>query len=732
MEKIAFIIYLVAILVSPLLFGGVHTYAYTFSFLLILVASLLLLRVNLTRGEMDSRLPGNDKAGNVGLFQFRWLDTGLNPLFIAFFLYMILQMIPLPDFLLARLSTDAKVAGDMSLPAASVLDPAALKGNWYALAPYIYPVRMSLVRWIVYGLLFFGLVQTLNSRKRIELAVILILALGCFESLYGIIQTYSRYEHIWWLKKASYIGSVTGTYINRNHFAGLMEMGIVLAIAYAGALSEKSETMRPTTRRKSAFTKFITTYLSAEKLFTKRFLIIFAGVVMGLGLILSASRGGIISIVAALLAMGLFFVFRKDHRRKGAIVLVFFAMTSIYALYVGIDYTVGRFMLFDQDFESRASLAKRTMLMFDDYTLAGVGIGNFMYAFTRYQTEELKYFFVDYAHNDWAQFMADAGTAGLILLLSGIAYYTFITLKAWVGRRDPFAVCLGIAPIVVMTAIGIHSYVDFNLHRPANFMMLVAVTAIGYSALHLERNHRREKMTFRFHSWPLSGRGAVAFAVVLFMILWSGAWTVRHFVAEAWCFTEFNPTLKLDPYPPAEDIGRAISWDPGNAGYRYKLARELMNLRDKETRVQNRDMVLWHEQKQAIIATLEEAIRLNPLRAEYHERLSWEYSYQYDQPDYRQTWLPAADMSMERASYYAGTGADNPRIHADMGNYWTMRSRSIDASEPNHEAAWMKAVWHYKKVLELEKNKKLVEEITGYVKSFYPDEEHLKEILYNE
>ena len=42
MNSAAFVIYLVALVVSPLLFGAVHSYAYTFMVLSVLAATVLL------------------------------------------------------------------------------------------------------------------------------------------------------------------------------------------------------------------------------------------------------------------------------------------------------------------------------------------------------------------------------------------------------------------------------------------------------------------------------------------------------------------------------------------------------------------------------------------------------------------------------------------------------------------------------------------------------------------
>jgi O-antigen ligase len=712
MEKAAFIIYLVVLVVSPLLFGGFHIYAYTLAFTGIFIASLLLIKSNI---EKES-----------GTYRFRWLRSSLNPMFIFFFVYLIVQMIPLPDFLLVHLSPEAKVIGDMSIPAVSTVDSATVKGHWYPLAPYTYPVRMSLVRWIAYGFLFFGLAQTLNTRKRIEIAVVVIVITGCFEALYGIMQTYSGSHRIWWYKHSA---DVSGTYINRNHFAGFMELGIVLAITGAGALFEKSARQYLSTRKRGV-KAWLLTYLSRQDLFTKKFLIAYGGAIMGLGLILSASRGGIVSTAGALLLMGLLFLFRKDHRRKGFIILIVFLITSIYALFAGIDYTIGRFQMFDRDMDTRLRYTQNTMNLFEDYKLMGVGIGNFQKAFPKYQAAEDKNFF-DFAHNDWAQFTAEAGTLGLLLLLTLIGYYIIMTLKQWRRQTDPFAVCLGMAPLAALTALGIHSYGDFNLHSPANFMALTAVIAIGHSALRYERYRDRELIQHRHHIWQLRGWRIGIPVMVITAILWSGIWTIRHFIAEAYCPTIPNLTLKLNYDPPMENINQAIVLDGGNADYRYKLAWRWMVIRNNDLISPNKDMVKWHERRTAIIPALEDAVRLNPLKAEYHMRLGWEYSYQYNQPDYQQRWLPAADVAMERAAYLTGVGALYPRMHVELANYWVMRSKTFAPDSPEQEVAWTKAVWHYRKARELIGGKHLDEEIAAYVRGHYPDEAHLKEILEN-
>jgi hypothetical protein len=119
-----------------------------------------------------------------------------------------------------------------------------------------------------------------------------------------------------------------------------------------------------------------------------------------------------------------------------------------------------------------------------------------------------------------------------------------------------------------------------------------------------------------------------------------------------------------------------------------------------------------------IVTALEEAMQLNPFRAEYHARLGWEYAYLWRDSDDRKRWLSAADSSMERAAYFAGE--KNPGIHVSIGNYWVVRSKTMLPSEPGWEAVWTKAKWHYKKALSLDKREDLRDDIEQFVRKFYP------------
>ncbi len=746
MEKAAYIIYLTILLLSIFMFGAVHTYMYTLMTLGVLAATVFLLWKNV-RKDYKSRE-----------YRFRVPRNSLHVGFAVLLGFLVLQMVPLPSFVVDFLSPEASVVAEKSFSAVELVNSPEAEKPWFFLAAYGYPVRMSMVRFVVYGLFFFGFLQTLQSRRRINVAVSFLLAMGCFEALYGLMETYSGSHKVLWYTMNYAKERVKGTFINGNHFAAYMAMGVVLAAAFAGAIAPEKRVSRNNSRRKPSLSARVASFLEGEEALFKRVLVGFSGVLMGIGLIFSASRGAILSWAGAMFLMGLLLVLRKQYRRKGVLLIGIFLLICGYAVQIGVEYPLERFMKMESGMESRSRYAARTMDLFEDFQVAGVGVGNFQYAFPKYQSEKDKKKYYIFAHNDWAQYMAEAGILGLGLLLGGVGYYLFKTLKLWARRKDAYAVCLGVAPVVALVYIGLHSYVEFTLHTPANVLILLSIMAIGHAALHLERHHRRDVMSYRYYNLPLKYKGGVVLLLILGLIGWTGYWSIRHFMGEVYCNTVPNSTLNRDKRPPVGEVVRAVEWDSGNAAYWFKLGSadyadytdgkgkdvsrkgakaqrgerqgsEVRSLKSEDRGLKSVTEIGENLCNLRIMA-LERSVELNPFDAQYHLRLGWEYAHLWQEKDYHVRWLPAADISMDRAAYFAGV--KNPHLHQELGNYWTMRSRSVMPNDPLHHEAWAKACWHYHKAQSLETGgalKRMKKEIRGYVWNFYPDEDYIAQVI---
>lgn len=709
-NRLPFLLFLFSLIFAPLAFGAVHTYAYTIAFLSIQIGILLIIVSRI-------RKPLKDKGSYIIL-------SSLYVPFGFLFFYLILQTIPLPLWLVEAISPFSVVCAQKALPASlAVIDPKI--SDWVSLAPYRHPVRMGLVRLTSYWLLFFGLLHTISTRKRLHILISVLIGTALFQALYGFVQAYGGGYHIWWFKIMGVKGAITGTFINKNNFAGYMMMVTLLAIGYAAA-------SQPSRRARGKWRERIGMTFEAH---SKRFLIIFLSAVMFIGLIFSRSRGGITCFFIALCILGILFLLKKGRRATGGVLFALIVVTSAYAVQIGLDPVIDRFRDLDITENARVRYTEKTLEMANDFWITGIGIGNFQYAYPKYQAAEDRRVFIRYAHNDWAQFLSETGIAGMILLLGALSFFLYRFLRLLRTRSDPFAVYLGLGSIAALASIMLHSFVAFDLHIPANALTLSAILAVGYVAIHLERRRPRDRFLYAYLKKNHAKRYYL-FALATAGITCVSGWpAIRHVMAEAYCNTVHNSTLNRDKNPPLEEIKKAAAWDRGNAEYWYKIALERIRIRNADKKFLMSDTGYRIQEKKemqaGIIESLEEAVRLNPLRAEYHMDLAWEYVHMWTvEPESHRKWLRAADIAMERTAYFAGDV--NPYQHLLMGHYWVMRSKTV---LPVSEAWWSalaKAGWHYRKNLSLESGvdrKRMRQEIRKNIWLHYPNEAFVKQIL---
>src|SRR6266576_5674983 len=89
---------------------------------------------------------------------------------------------------------------------------------------------LLLVTYLVAFFLTLVLCRDPNAKRRLVFAIV---SLGVFEALYGMIQYLTGWQQIFTYVKKYYLEEATGTYINRNHFAGFLEMILPFAVVLA-------------------------------------------------------------------------------------------------------------------------------------------------------------------------------------------------------------------------------------------------------------------------------------------------------------------------------------------------------------------------------------------------------------------------------------------------------------------------------------------------------------------
>jgi len=275
----------------------------------------------------------------------------------------------------------------------------------------------------------------------------------------------------------------TGTYINRNHFAGLLELTLPFVLA-SGFYSFQiwSE------RRQAGLDRCASAERSSAGV--RSIFYLFLTVIMVVAIIFSRSRGGILAAVFSIVFIGL--LAQVKVRQKVWMLGIFLFLVCVvgYGLWIGLDPVLARFEQTREpgylQLEGRMATWKDALPLVRDYPVVGTGLGTFALGFRRYQTG-LVSFFVDHAHNDYLEFAADTGLLGAALLLLPILYLLAKMIASFFNdtRRYRRAVTLGC--IGSTLALLIHSVTDFNLQIPANALIFAVVLGIGYKAACLER-----------------------------------------------------------------------------------------------------------------------------------------------------------------------------------------------------------------------------------------------------
>jgi len=329
------------------------------------------------------------------------------------------------------------------------------------------------------------LLRDAGARRRLGIGLI-VLASG--EACFGLLQYLGKIQHVFLGPGREVADVASGTFINRNHFAGFLEMSfpVVIAMAYGLFYSR----IRPAIDSYSGrWRKFFTHPRTPMFI-----LLLFAGAWLCLGLIFSMSRGGILAMLITVAFLSVLTAVRHSRRRIQPVALLFVLLVAGYAVWLGLDPVLTRFerLMVEEAAlaEGRLPVWKDTVDMICDFPLLGVGLGNYRYAFLSYNETPMNVVY-DHAHNDFLQYTAELGIPAGFTLIVFVLAAIFFACRGFV--RSPSVSRQAAHPGAVggVFSILIHSVTDFNLQIPAN-MALFAVLLAAISAVLAEERAAAE------------------------------------------------------------------------------------------------------------------------------------------------------------------------------------------------------------------------------------------------
>jgi O-antigen ligase len=304
-----------------------------------------------------------------------------------------------------------------------------------------------------------------------------IMILTCALALFALLQFFSNPATIYGFVKPRWGGWIFGPYVNHNHYAGLMEMLIPVALCYLISMW-----LQPRNRRRVVAGAF-------------PILITLASVP------LSGSRGGLIVLFVEILLLTLIlWRYLPGRQYRHAVVAVALGVAASAATFLWLDtgHVSQRLRTVadvrrapEATLGERRSLTRDALRIFGDHPWLGTGLGSFAAVYPRYRSfaSDLEW---DHAHNDYAEALAETGIAGGALVLAALGLFAIGAFSGLGRRLESTSGWIRLGAAIGCCGLLIHSFGDFNLHIPANaaWFSLCAGIAIGGCRTEHEQQRR--------------------------------------------------------------------------------------------------------------------------------------------------------------------------------------------------------------------------------------------------
>ncbi len=411
-----------------------------------------------------------------GLGSFRISRNVLQLPLVGMFLLGVFQLLPL------RHPQDA---GTHSIPLVSSLsfDP--------------YSTRFILVQVAALLIYFAAVLVFTDTPKRLRLLVRTITVFGFFLAIFGLTQSFTSPDKVYWIRDIPQ-AQAFGPFINRHHFAGYMELALALplGLVFTGAIERE-----------------------------KKFIYLFAAGLMAVALIMTNSRGGLISLFAELIFLVATMGVQRRHKHKkreseqhkprikSAAAKAGLALAMVVALFGSVVLLGGEEALTrmvgsvntDDPTTGRAHFWGVTVDIIKNHPLVGTGLGAFGVVYTGYDSRNGMYR-LEQVHNDYLQVLSDGGIVGAML---GLFFVVGLFRMGFARResRDDFRRGVATGALAGCFAVLIHSFFDFTLHTPANALLFLVLAALATMNGRVEDVQSRRKKRQRRNSEAMAPIG---------------------------------------------------------------------------------------------------------------------------------------------------------------------------------------------------------------------------------
>lgn len=272
-------------------------------------------------------------------------------------------------------------------------------------------------------------------------------------------------------------GNAFGPFVNRNHFAGWMIMALMLAIG--GLLGRLATVARRAPPRE--WQRRLLWLASAEA--NRRILTGFLIVLMAMSLVLTTSRSGLVSFLAAMSITGVVALRRLSGGAQRVLVIAYLGLIVIVAVNAtGVGVLQARFHQ-EANIVGRIVAWQDTLDIVRDFPLTGTGLNTYGDAMLFYQQGNTQVHMAQ-AHNDYLQLAAEGGwLLGVPAAIALLVVAREIRRRFADGSRATMSYWLRLSAVTGLVAIGLQETVEFSLQMPGNAAVFATLLAVAIGRL---------------------------------------------------------------------------------------------------------------------------------------------------------------------------------------------------------------------------------------------------------
>ena len=301
-----------------------------------------------------------------------------------------------------------------------------------------------------------------NDEGRMRFLIHGVIGVAVASALFGLLRQASQQSEAGFLLPLLKRNQGYGQFLNKNHFAYLMEMAFGLGVGL-----------------------IVTRGIRPDRL------LIYAALLfpIWIALVLSNSRGGILAMLTQVLIATLWFL-RPQGVLKPALLGVIVVAVLLGTLWVGGDKLATNLESATAHFSgdtthdgaSRNEIWRATLKMFVAHPIAGVGFGGYWIGITAFH-DASGTLTPQEAHNEYLEVLSSGGVIGLAIFVWFVVMVVGrVQTNLQTDRGDIRAV--RVAALLGITGVVVHSLVDFGLHMMSNALIFIVLLMLLTAAMH--------------------------------------------------------------------------------------------------------------------------------------------------------------------------------------------------------------------------------------------------------